>query len=155
MSKLSNEAWGLDDEHMAVLAAIGSAKGARLSQISDAGLAVNDDMLQRLKNLELIKNPKSQNGEPIYNLTSEARSMLWRKSWPFSGYPLFAHHPVVRAALTLAEAFGDINTKFLARDVGVTEEDVEPYLARMERHNMIVRDGKASVLLDKTNWRVE
>lgn len=157
MSQLSSEAWGLDDPHMTVLAAIGSAKGARVSQIKAAGLDVNEGMLQYLKKLDLIQISRNhlQDDEPLYKLTADARSVLWRKRWQFSGYPLFAHHPIVRWAIYLSEVFGDINTQFLTRDLGVTNEDVEPHLARMEQQNMIVRDGDVAILLDKANWRVE
>ena len=155
MTQIPKEAWGLDQQHLAVLAAIGSAKGALPCQIQEAGVDVSEDAFQTLEKLDLIqrKPSKHQKNDPPYKLSGNGRSLLWHKQWRYTGYPVFAQHAVVRWALNLAYVFGDINTRFLTRDLGLTPDDVEPHLKRMAEHNMIVRDGDVATLLDKSQWK--
>lgn len=154
--KIHKEAWSLDDEHMALLAAIASAKEAAIAHIADAGLKVDPAMLDRLVSLDLVKrNGIESDAQGPHRITKQGRSLLWHQKWSYTGHPMFAHTRVVRWALYLSEVFGDIKTFRLEMDLGMSEEELEPYLVKMADHSMVIRNGDTAILLDRSRWKMD
>jgi len=149
--KIHKDAWHLDDEHIAVLAAIASAKKVTARQIADAGIKVEQALFDRLTALELVKTADGETYKP----TENGRNLLWHRRWTYTGHPMFAHHPVVRWALNLDGIFGCIETSRLEMDLGMTADELEPHLARMAEHSMIVRNGDEAKLLDRSRWMMD
>ena len=145
---IHHDAWQLESEQLNVLAAIASAKQATLQQIADAGIPVDQAQLTLYVDLNLIKT----NDGKTYRTTQDGRSLLWHRKLNYSGYPMFAHNRVVQWALYLNEVFERIETFLLEMDLGMTEEELDPYLAKMADHSMIVRKGDTAFLLDRSQW---
>lgn len=154
--KIHKDAWSLEREHLAVLAAIASAKETSMSAIAAAGIEVSETILDRLVSLDLVKR---KGAGPVahtpHRITTQGRSLLWHQKWRYTGYPMFAHGHVVYWALYLSEVFGDIQTFRLEMDLGMSKEELEPYLAKMAEHSMVVRDGNTAILLDRSRWKMD
>lgn len=149
--KIHEDAWHLDDEHIAVLAAIASAKKVSIRQVADAGIKVDQALFDRLVSLELVKMTDGEACKP----TETGRNLLWHRRWTYTGHPMFSHHPVVRWALNLEGIFGCIETARLEMDLGMAAEELEPHLVKMAEHSMIVRNGDEAKLLDRSRWAMD
>jgi len=154
--KVHEDAWGLDDEHMAVLAAIASVKETTMPKIASAGNKVEPSILNKLVSLELVKRTSDEPAESAsHRITTPGRSLLWHRKWHYTGHPMFAHTPVVRWALYIEKIFGEIKTSRMEMDLGITAKELEPYLAKMAEHSMIIRDGNTAILLDRSKWKMD
>ena len=150
-SATCQESWDLPDTYLAVLASIASPWEASLEQIANAGIEVKQDILDRLRDLKLVRIAY----DDTYKTTMKGKGLLFHKHWVYHNVPIFAHHPIPREAIRQAWTTGRINTSRMKRRTGESPEKVEQYLARMARHRMITRNGNIATLRPREQWRID
>lgn len=157
MGKIDPRSRDLSDASLATMAAIAGAKKIVVRDICEAGIETNPEILKTLEDLGLVEIEVQADKveDTVYKPTKNGCSVLYHKQWDYSGVPIFVHHQIPMWILFLFEAFGEAENWRIKMDLGLEDKDIEPYLAKMAAHNMIVRDGDTAHPIDKSKWKLD